>query len=110
MPSSSLSAANKKAAKLPQISPECLSLGRRVKELRAEREITQEELADRAGLFRTYLSRVERGTANPTLSMLHALAKALDVPVPELFSWPGTAFPSRVKPKVPSPSRGRVSR
>lgn len=47
--------------------------------------MTQEDLAHRCGLFRTYLSRVETGAANPTLTMIHALASSLRVPVISLF-------------------------
>jgi transcriptional regulator with XRE-family HTH domain len=103
---------NKSAASrvTSQLTPECQALGRRIKELRVQAAITQEELADRAGLFRTYLSRIERGSANPTLSMLHALSAAFGIPVIELFAQPGKEIPRRVKPKSPQLSRGRVTR
>ena len=59
--------------------PGCLSLpsalsAQRVRELRLAAGMTQEDLAERCGLFRTYLSRIETGRANPTLTMIHALA------------------------------------
>ena len=57
----------------------CQRFGKRVKELRIEREITQEQLSERVGVFRTYMSRIETGVANPTLTMIHALADALEV-------------------------------
>lgn len=41
--------------------------------------ISQEDLADRAGLHRTYVSGVERGVRNPTVTVLEKLAKALKV-------------------------------
>jgi transcriptional regulator with XRE-family HTH domain len=50
--------------------------------LRRAREalgVSQEELADRAGLHRTYLSGVERGVRNPTVTVLEKIAKALKV-------------------------------
>ena len=47
--------------------------------------MTQEDLAHRCGLFRTYMSRIETGAANPTLTMIHALAGSLRVPVTALF-------------------------
>ena len=50
--------------------------------------MTQEDLAERCGLFRTYMSRIETGKANPTLTMIHALAGSLGVPVPALFGAP----------------------
>ena len=47
--------------------------------------MTQEDLAHRCGLFRTYMSRIETGNANPTLTMIHAIATSLRVPVTTLF-------------------------
>jgi transcriptional regulator with XRE-family HTH domain len=58
--------------------------GKRLRGLREERGWSQEEFADRAGLHRTYVSAVERGVRNPTLSVLERLAKALGVSMAEL--------------------------
>ncbi len=41
--------------------------------------MTLEDLAEHCGLFRTYMIRIETGQANPTLTMIHALAGALGV-------------------------------
>ncbi|MGE0827759.1 MAG: helix-turn-helix domain-containing protein [Hyphomonadaceae bacterium] len=51
--------------------------GRAVQRLRLEKGWSQEELADRAGLHRTYISGVERGVRNPTLTVVMKIAKAL---------------------------------
>lgn len=59
--------------------------GSRVRQLRLAAEMTQEDLAHRCGLFRTYMSRIETGAANPTLTMIDALAGSLRVPVAALF-------------------------
>lgn len=86
-------------------------LGRRVKELRAQKGITQEELADRCEMFRTYLSRIESGLANPTLTALNMLAAGLEVSVLELLSPPTSDAGSislRVRSTQPL-SRGRVN-
>ena len=58
--------------------------GKRLRALREERGWSQEEFADRAGLHRTYVSAVERGVRNPTLSVLERLSKALGVSMTEL--------------------------
>lgn len=58
--------------------------GKRLRQLREERGWSQEEFADRAGLHRTYVSAVERGVRNPTLSVLERLAKALGIQLSEL--------------------------
>jgi transcriptional regulator with XRE-family HTH domain len=85
------------------------ALGLRIKQLRAEKEITQEELADRCDLFRTYMSRIESGLANPTLTVLHTLALGLDVSLIELLMPPTVVRPQRVRAAKPV-SRGRVSK
>jgi transcriptional regulator with XRE-family HTH domain len=59
--------------------------GQRIRDLRAERGLNQEELAEKVGVFRTYMSRIETGVANPTLTMVYALADALGVEVVALF-------------------------
>ena len=59
--------------------------GRRVRELRQKAKLSQEKLADRAGLHWTYLGGIERGTRNPSLVNIGKLAHALGVPPRELF-------------------------
>ena len=61
--------------------------GKRVRELRLARGLSQEELTFRAGVHRTYLGGIERGERNPALENIAAIAKALDVTLPELFSF-----------------------
>jgi transcriptional regulator with XRE-family HTH domain len=53
--------------------------------LRARAALSQVALCERAGISRDTLSRVERGEADPTLSVLQKLATALGVSVPDLF-------------------------
>lgn len=82
----------------------------RIKQLRSEFSLTQEELAERSGLFRTYMSRIESGLANPTLTVLHALAQGLGVDIAELLSPPAAAPKPLAKVRSSQPiSRGRVS-
>jgi transcriptional regulator with XRE-family HTH domain len=61
--------------------------GKRVRELRLARGLSQEELAFRVGVHRTYLGSIERGERNPALKNIAAIAKALDVTLSELFSF-----------------------
>jgi len=61
--------------------------GERVRELRLAKNISQEELAFRAGIHRNYLGGVERGERNPCLKNIAAIAKALDISLPELFTF-----------------------
>lgn len=62
-------------------------LGARVQRLRQAQGLSQEELADRADLHRTYISGVERGVRNPTVTVLEKLAQGLQTPLPELVSF-----------------------
>jgi transcriptional regulator with XRE-family HTH domain len=59
-------------------------LAKRLKQLRAERGITQAVLARRAGLTLSYIGRLETGRHDPQLSTLTKLAKALKMRVGEL--------------------------
>lgn len=61
------------------------AFGRRVRALRNSRGMTQEDLADEAGLHRTYLGGIERGTRNPSLLNIHRLALALGAEPKSLF-------------------------
>ncbi len=62
-------------------------LGSKVQHLRHDQGLSQEELADRAGLHRTYVSGVERGVRNPTLTVIDRLARALGVTVAVLVAF-----------------------
>jgi len=57
----------------------CTRLGRNVRRLREEKGWSQEDYADRAGIHRTYVSDIERGKRNPTVTVVEKLAKPLDV-------------------------------
>ena len=59
--------------------------GARVRDLRLAKGYTQEAFADRCGFFRTYLSRIETGRANPTLNAIEVIAAALGLSITELF-------------------------
>ena len=61
-------------------------IGRQAKKFRARAGMTQEDVAERCGIFRTYLSRIELGKANLTISVLTALAQTLKVDVRELLT------------------------
>lgn len=60
-------------------------LSSNIRRLRAERSWSQEELAFRAGLHRTFVAHVERGVRNISLDNIEKLATALDVPLFELL-------------------------
>jgi transcriptional regulator with XRE-family HTH domain len=57
----------------------------RVRELRTERGLSQEKLAEEAGIHRTYLGGIELGLRNPSLRNVGRIAQALSVSVSDLF-------------------------
>lgn len=60
-------------------TPNLLALGIAIRVYRAQLQISQEELAYRAGMHRTYLSGVERGERNPSFRSVVAIAYALGI-------------------------------
>jgi transcriptional regulator with XRE-family HTH domain len=68
----------------PPRSARHVAYGRAVRQLRTERRLSQEALADLANLDRTYVSGIERGERNPSLDNVLKLADALDVELSEL--------------------------
>ena len=84
-------------------------LGRRVQELRSGKGWTQQQLAESAGLDRTYISGLEHGKQNPTLGALLRLARALEVPLDRLVILdggpPDQARTTRTRTKIKSSPR-----
>lgn len=60
-------------------------LAHRIRSLRGERRLTQEEFAARAGISISFVSMLERGERSPSYETLLQLAEGLDVPACELF-------------------------
>ena len=67
--------------------PFSMAFGAHLRSLRVSAKLSQEEIADRAGIHVTYLSGVERGLRNPSIRNVRRLARALGVPTRELFSF-----------------------
>ena len=59
--------------------------GRCVRQLRVEAGLSQVEFGERCGFYQTYLSRIERGHANPTLNAMEVIANGLGLTVFELW-------------------------
>ena len=58
---------------------------RRIREERLKKGFSQEELAIKAGLHRTYIGMIERAEKNITLRNIEKLARALEIPIDQLF-------------------------
>lgn len=61
------------------------TLGENIKKERIEKELSQEQLAEETGLHRTYISQLERGLRNPTITTLLKITKVLNVSLDALI-------------------------
>ncbi|HTR26892.1 MAG TPA: helix-turn-helix transcriptional regulator [Terriglobales bacterium] len=71
-------------------------IGDRLRELREEKQFSQGEIEKRTGLLRCYISRVENGHTVPAIETLEKLARALEVPLYQLF------YDGEEPPKLPN--------
>src|SRR5712664_3499711 len=71
-------------------------IGERLRALREERKFSQGEVEKRTGLLRCYISRVENGHTVPAIETLEKLARALEVPLYQLF------YDGEDPPKLPN--------
>ena len=71
-------------------------IGDRLKELREQKKFSQGDIEKRTGLLRCYVSRVENGHTVPAIETLEKFARALEVPVYQLF------YDGEEPPKVPT--------
>lgn len=60
-------------------------VGKRLRDTRLKRKLTQEQLADKANTSNIYICRIENGTATPSLGMLSSISAALECPVSYLI-------------------------
>ena len=83
-------------------------LGKNVRELRVARGLTQHQMAKLSDLPRATWANLESGAANPTLTVLHRVASALQVPIEELISAPRAAVKHYPPSALPTRTRGDV--
>ncbi len=65
--------------------PEAVRFGEVVRRWREQRGLTQDQLAERAGISDTYVGFIERGDSDPTLTVVLQIAEALNVRPAELL-------------------------
>lgn len=63
------------------------NFGDNVRRKRRLLDFSQEQLAEKLGIHRTYMSFIERGQRNPSLLMLFKISRALKIKLPELFDF-----------------------
>jgi transcriptional regulator with XRE-family HTH domain len=61
------------------------NVGKKIRELRTKKKLSQEQLAFQANLHRAYIGHIERGEKNIGLKNLEKIAKALDIKIREFF-------------------------
>jgi XRE family transcriptional regulator, regulator of sulfur utilization len=83
-------------------------LGRNIRELRQTRGFTQQQMAKLSGLPRATWANLESGAANPTLTVLHAVALALQVSLEEIIAEPRASAKLYRKGALPTRLRGVV--
>src|SRR5437899_7332850 len=71
-------------------------IGDRLRELRAGKKLSQGDIEKRTGLLRCYISRVENGHTVPAIETLEKMARALEVPLYQLF------YEGEEPPKLPN--------
>jgi transcriptional regulator with XRE-family HTH domain len=79
-----------------------------VRQLRQARGLSQQQVAKLAGMPRATWANLESGAANPTLTVLHSVALALEVPIEELIATPKAELRLYRKGALPSRARGKV--
>jgi len=75
----------------------------RLRELREQKKLSQGDIEKRTGLLRCYISRVENGHTVPTIETLEKLARALEVPLYQLF------YDGEEPPKLPNLPKRKTS-
>lgn len=75
------------------------NLGRNLRLARAKLGVSQEELADLAGIDRTYVSGIERGVRNPTVTVVAKLAHQLETTVSDLMMQSAKPAPAKRRTK-----------
>jgi len=77
-------------------------IGDRLRALREEKKLSQGDIEKRTGLFRCYVSRVENGHTIPALDTIEKFARALEVPLYQLF------YEGEEPPESPPPPKRRL--
>jgi transcriptional regulator with XRE-family HTH domain len=67
------------------MSPTPKQMGARIRRLRKAKRMSQQDVADKARLTRVFITRVEAGQQDPSLSTINAIARALDVSAADLM-------------------------
>jgi transcriptional regulator with XRE-family HTH domain len=92
---------------MEQPSPASRHLAQNIENLRGKKQLSQQQLADIAGIPRSTLTNIESGAGNPSLSNLVKISEALGVSVEELLSRPRSECTLIAADRVPVSERSR---
>lgn len=67
-------------------------LGNNIRQIRREKDLSQEALAEFADINVTFLGKIERGQANPTIETLLKISRAFEMPLTKLFEYPQSIY------------------
>ncbi len=79
-------------------------IGDRLRQIRDQKNISQGDIERKTGLLRSYISRVENGHTVPSIETLEKFARALEVPMYQLF------YDGEEPPKIPDLPKSELSR
>jgi transcriptional regulator with XRE-family HTH domain len=79
-------------------------VGEKLRDLRTQKNLSQGDIEKRTGLLRCYISRVENGHTIPAVETLEKFARALEVPIYQLF------YEGEEPPKLPKAVKGKGGR
>jgi len=68
--------------------PILVKFGQRVRQLRKAKNLSQEQLAEKANLHPTFIGKIERAEINPSIITLEKIAQAFSIPLSQLLSFP----------------------
>jgi transcriptional regulator with XRE-family HTH domain len=71
---------------IPPMTDILIAFGKRVREERLKRNLSQEKFAELVGIHRTYIGMVERGEKNITIKNIEKIARALKIPLNKLMN------------------------
>ena len=91
--------------------PIMIKVGQRIQKYRTQRNLTQDQVAERAGISQKHLSRIEQGYHNPRFDMIIQIANALSIPIDALAKDMSdddmTVFLESIKPEIEKLSPGQ---
>lgn len=92
---------------LDLVNPRCdnihMIIGERLRQLRETKKLSQGDIEKRTGLLRCYISRVENGHTVPAIETLEKLARAMEVPLYQLF------YDGEEPPELPNLPKGKTA-